>query len=415
MPPVRLADGDQDRPLRRVPRLHHAIRSARAPARSRSGIKCPKCLEGDLAERRTKRGKSFWGCVRYPACDFSTWNRPVPETCPELRLGRDGEEDQQGRGRDPDLPQVRHKIVVIDAEEVARRERHRGRRRPRRLRSGLGPGRARRPGHAARDAPGQCRPRPITPIVSPSWSAATPSNRSRLTNAHGLLKAELRDWAACCCPVPTWRGCRPVRRSRSTATHFSQDVHDRVTAHPQHRRCAARRSPSFPRRASWRPVPSPLIGWRSRVGAALGGTALAFYDAIAPIVSGRIARPRAALRAVPIRQGRGRRLPQRAARPGRLRVVHRGTASRRTSSAAHDFDKVPYFEGCLPVEEMARRGRETLRFGPMKPVGLPDPPKWPGAARGGAAPPRGPRGADVEPGRIPDPAEDPGTAAGLPA
>ncbi len=40
---------------------------------------------------------------------------------------------------------------------------------------------------------------------------------------------------------------------------------------------------------------------------------------------------------------------------------------------AHEFDAVPYFEGCLPVEEMARRGPETLRFGPMKPVGLPDP------------------------------------------
>jgi methylenetetrahydrofolate--tRNA-(uracil-5-)-methyltransferase len=39
----------------------------------------------------------------------------------------------------------------------------------------------------------------------------------------------------------------------------------------------------------------------------------------------------------------------------------------------HDFDEVPYFEGCLPVEEMARRGRETLRFGPMKPIGLHDP------------------------------------------
>jgi methylenetetrahydrofolate--tRNA-(uracil-5-)-methyltransferase len=39
----------------------------------------------------------------------------------------------------------------------------------------------------------------------------------------------------------------------------------------------------------------------------------------------------------------------------------------------HEFDKTPYFEGCLPVEEMARRGRETLRFGPMKPVGLTDP------------------------------------------
>ena len=35
----------------------------------------------------------------------------------------------------------------------------------------------------------------------------------------------------------------------------------------------------------------------------------------------------------------------------------------------HEFDEVPYFEGCMPVEEMAKRGRETLRFGPMKPVG----------------------------------------------
>jgi methylenetetrahydrofolate--tRNA-(uracil-5-)-methyltransferase len=39
----------------------------------------------------------------------------------------------------------------------------------------------------------------------------------------------------------------------------------------------------------------------------------------------------------------------------------------------HEFDSVPYFEGCLPVEEMAGRGIETLRFGPMKPVGLIDP------------------------------------------
>jgi methylenetetrahydrofolate--tRNA-(uracil-5-)-methyltransferase len=41
--------------------------------------------------------------------------------------------------------------------------------------------------------------------------------------------------------------------------------------------------------------------------------------------------------------------------------------------AGHDFDDVPYFEGCLPVEEMAARGPDTLRFGPMKPVGLDDP------------------------------------------
>ena len=36
-------------------------------------------------------------------------------------------------------------------------------------------------------------------------------------------------------------------------------------------------------------------------------------------------------------------------------------------------DRTPYFEACLPIEELARRGRDTLRFGPMKPVGLADP------------------------------------------
>jgi methylenetetrahydrofolate--tRNA-(uracil-5-)-methyltransferase len=44
-----------------------------------------------------------------------------------------------------------------------------------------------------------------------------------------------------------------------------------------------------------------------------------------------------------------------------------------------EADKTPYFEGCLPIEEIARRGRDTLRFGPMKPAGLPDPRtgRWP--------------------------------------
>ena len=40
---------------------------------------------------------------------------------------------------------------------------------------------------------------------------------------------------------------------------------------------------------------------------------------------------------------------------------------------ARDFEKAVHFEGCMPIEEMAARGRETLRFGPMKPVGLVDP------------------------------------------
>jgi len=43
------------------------------------------------------------------------------------------------------------------------------------------------------------------------------------------------------------------------------------------------------------------------------------------------------------------------------------------SATVHDFDSVQFFEGCLPIEVMAHRGRDTLRFGPMKPVGLEDP------------------------------------------
>jgi DNA topoisomerase-1 len=38
-------------------------------------VKCPKC-GGDLVERRTKRGKIFYGCINYPKCDYATWKRP---------------------------------------------------------------------------------------------------------------------------------------------------------------------------------------------------------------------------------------------------------------------------------------------------------------------------------------------------
>jgi methylenetetrahydrofolate--tRNA-(uracil-5-)-methyltransferase len=43
------------------------------------------------------------------------------------------------------------------------------------------------------------------------------------------------------------------------------------------------------------------------------------------------------------------------------------------AAEARDWERLSYFEGCLPIEELARRGRDTLRFGPMKPVGLRDP------------------------------------------
>ena len=47
------------------------------------GVKCPECSEGDIIERRSKKGKTFYGCNRYPECKFVAWGRPVAEKCPD--------------------------------------------------------------------------------------------------------------------------------------------------------------------------------------------------------------------------------------------------------------------------------------------------------------------------------------------
>ena len=47
------------------------------------GIKCPECGLGEVAERRTRRGKTFYGCTRYPECRFAAWDRPRPIPCPQ--------------------------------------------------------------------------------------------------------------------------------------------------------------------------------------------------------------------------------------------------------------------------------------------------------------------------------------------
>ena len=47
------------------------------------GVKCPTCSAGDIIERRSKKGKTFFGCNRYPECDFVAWGKPVAKACPE--------------------------------------------------------------------------------------------------------------------------------------------------------------------------------------------------------------------------------------------------------------------------------------------------------------------------------------------
>lgn len=103
---------------------------------------------------------------------------------------------------------------------------------------------------------------------------------------------------------------------------------------------------------------------------ALGGGGLAFYDAIAPILHYESLDTD-----VVFAQGRydesGDYLNCPMSEAEYNAFIDRLLAAEVHSG--HDWDSVPYFEGCLPIEVMAGRGRETLRFGPMKPIGLEDP------------------------------------------
>ena len=192
-----------------------------------------------------------------------------------------------------------------------------------------------------------------------------------LGNAHGLLKAELRRLGSLlleCADLARVPGGAALAVDRDV---FSSAVHERVTSHPRIRvvREEVRDIPSPAVIATGPLTSEPLADALTR---RLGAEALAFYDAIAPVVaSDSLDHTRLYARS---RYGKGEgddylNAPMDAS--GYAAFVDALLSA--DQFTAHDFDQVPYFEGCLPVEEMARRGRETLRFGPMKPVGLPEP------------------------------------------
>ena len=47
------------------------------------GVKCPKCKEGEIIERKSKKHRLFYGCDQYPSCDFISWDKPLPRSCPK--------------------------------------------------------------------------------------------------------------------------------------------------------------------------------------------------------------------------------------------------------------------------------------------------------------------------------------------
>jgi DNA topoisomerase-1 len=49
----------------------------------KTGVDCPECEDGEVIERTSKKGRTFYGCSNYPDCNFMTWNKPVEKKCPE--------------------------------------------------------------------------------------------------------------------------------------------------------------------------------------------------------------------------------------------------------------------------------------------------------------------------------------------
>jgi methylenetetrahydrofolate--tRNA-(uracil-5-)-methyltransferase len=191
------------------------------------------------------------------------------------------------------------------------------------------------------------------------------------TNAHGLLKAELRRLGSLLLPCAD-----EARVPGGAALAVDRDVFSaratvRVTGHPKvtvvREEAGALPDPGI---VATGPLTSDALS--QVIAAAVGAESLAFYDAIAPIVAVESLDRERLFKASRYGKGDGAdywNAPM-------TREEYEAFLAALTSAdqhAGHDFDAVPYFEGCLPVEEMAARGPDTLRFGPMKPVGLDDP------------------------------------------
>ncbi|MBI5518249.1 MAG: methylenetetrahydrofolate--tRNA-(uracil(54)-C(5))-methyltransferase (FADH(2)-oxidizing) TrmFO [Deltaproteobacteria bacterium] len=203
-----------------------------------------------------------------------------------------------------------------------------------------------------------------------------------LSNAVGLLKEELRRAgslvlaAADRTRVPAG-GALAVDRER-----FSRAITLAVDAHPLIHREALEVTCIPPER----PVvlaTGPLTGdaLARDLALAVGEDQLAYYDAISPIVAADSVDWGVVFRASRYDKGDDDaygNIP--LDRPGYEAFVAALLAAEKVPPRA--FEEARYFEGCLPIEVMASRGLDTLRYGPMKPVGLTDPRtgRWPYAA-----------------------------------
>jgi methylenetetrahydrofolate--tRNA-(uracil-5-)-methyltransferase len=194
-------------------------------------------------------------------------------------------------------------------------------------------------------------------------------NRS-LETASGLLKEELRRLGSVilhCADanqVPAGGALGVARED------FPRSVTETVHAHPNIEvvRKEATSIPEGPTVIATGPLTSDALAEKI---ANLSGQTLYFYDAASPIIHRDSLDDSIIYRAS--RYGKGEAAYLNCPMTEEQYYAFVEDLAAAELSPIKDFEEDMYFEGCLPVETIARRGRDTLRFGPMKPVGLPDP------------------------------------------
>jgi len=192
------------------------------------------------------------------------------------------------------------------------------------------------------------------------------------TTPHGLLKAEMRRLGSI-----VLQAADEARVPGGTALAvdrvvFAKGVERRVLAHPNitvvRGEVTALPSPGI---IATGPLTSDALA--QAIAGRLGVKSLAFYDAIAPIVAAESLDQSLLFRASRYGKGDGDDYLNAPLTREQYASFVAALIAGEQYVPGHEFDRAAYFEGCLPIEEMAGRGPETLRFGPMKPVGLVDP------------------------------------------
>jgi methylenetetrahydrofolate--tRNA-(uracil-5-)-methyltransferase len=199
-------------------------------------------------------------------------------------------------------------------------------------------------------------------------------------NAVGLIHSEMRRLgsvimaAADAHKVPAGSALAVDREG------FAAGVTERIAAHPNIE-VVRERVDSLPASGATIVATGPLTAMKlaESIGAATGSDALAFFDAIAPIVHKDSIDMDVAWMAARWDKG-GKDYINCPMTKEQYLDFHQGLLDGEKTEYK-DWESVPYFEGCMPIEVMAERGLDTLRYGPMKPVGLDNPKTghWPWA------------------------------------